>query len=174
MSLYAVSIWKIPPKITDPDNSIVNDYKKLFMSRQYSDIKFRTFDGNIIYAHKGILSVRAPFLFHLIGEHPGSLNGSFQTTEDEISSLHAFEYKTDVIEEVLRFIYYNEAENLDELAFKLYRAASDFDIGKLKRICYNYILLNLSSENAIEAFTTAQHVGAPKELIKRSFELIVE
>lgn len=137
------------------------------MSKNHADMKFRAIDGNVIYAHKGILSVRAPFLLYLFEEHQKSKSiGSVET--------HTLEFETEVVEEVLRFVYSNKVENLEELAFKLYRAASDFDLGTLKRICYNYILLNLSTENAVEAYTTAQHVGAPKDLIFRSFELIVE
>lgn len=138
--------------------------------RQHADLKFKTIDGDVIYAHKGILSVRARYLFYLISGHQESLTAE---ASGEISELFTLEYETDVVEEILRYVYYNEVENLDELAFKLYRAASDYDLANLKRFCYNYISLNLSTENAVESLITAQHVGAPKELINRSFELIV-
>ncbi|KAL6953832.1 hypothetical protein U1Q18_046962 [Sarracenia purpurea var. burkii] len=77
-----------------------------------------------------------------------------------------------VIEEMLRYIYTGNVENLDDLADDLFQAADKYDLGELKAICENVLSSNLSDDSAAKTLVLAD-LHRAYELKSKTMDYIV-
>lgn len=145
------------------DNSMVLqtlafDYKKTFEREMFADIELQTKDGSL-KANKTILSIRSPVFNAILSK------------DWQVSSVDVQDFDSKTMKEVLRFIYYNEVEDLKLLARDLIYAAEKFDIEGLKKLCLNNIIESLSTENVVESLIISDRIKAPK-LFTECLELI--
>ena len=67
-----------------------------------------------------------------------------------------------VMVEVLRFLYTNKIEDIDEVSSELVYAAEKYQLLELKQICVENIIENLSKENVVKSFIIADHINTEK------------
>ncbi|KAL6953838.1 hypothetical protein U1Q18_046968, partial [Sarracenia purpurea var. burkii] len=77
-----------------------------------------------------------------------------------------------VMEEVLRYIYTGNVENLEELADDLFEAADKYDLAELKAMCENVLSSNLSVDSAAKTLALADMHHA-NELKSEAMDYIV-
>ena len=117
--------------------------EKLFLNKQFSDIKLKASCGIEFNAHKNILAMRST-TFAAMFEH--------DMLENKTNTVNIPDIEYLVLKEMLRFIYTDEIENIETLANKLFIAADKYDIEDLKSKCAKYIIKQMTLENAIEIF----------------------
>jgi len=79
---------------------------------------------------------------------------------------------TEAFKELIRYIYINEACDLDKHAFELLHAAELYQIDSLKRICEKELLAILNINNANDIFQAAHCYQCSEELKNASFAII--
>lgn len=122
-----------------PRSELSHHLEELFMSRAYSDFKFITTDEAQIHAHKCILTARSAKLSTI-------LEG-----KSEMKALATYE----VMLEFLRFIYCEKVNNLFVVAAELLEVAQKYEITKLKNLCCNSLIENLTVTNAAKIASLA-------------------
>jgi speckle-type POZ protein len=76
------------------------------------------------------------------------------------------------MKEVLRFIYCNEVENLDEVAGELIVAADKYQLEELKPICIESLLPKLNDKNVCKLLMLSQHISGSSILSDACSEVI--
>lgn len=66
---------------------------------------------------------------------------------------------------MLRFMYTNTVKNLHSVAIELIQAAEKYEMPKLKAICGDYIILNLSNENIVDTSNIAYRISNMQMLL---------
>lgn len=119
--------------------------EKLFQDKKFCDTKIivgdRSFD-----AHKCVLSSRSAY-FSVMFESDMKEN---RQNEVEVSDV-----SWEVVQEVLRFIYTNEVNNLDILKTDLFVAADKYMIEDLKVLCEEALANDLKIENFVDSLILA-------------------
>ena len=144
-SLTGHSTPSLPTVSTSGIGNLVDHYKQLMESKSQSDIiihvKQKKFE-----AHKLILSTRSPvFLAMFENNH----------TEKKTNTVKIEGIEPTVFAEVLRFIYTDEVENLDELAAELLAAAERYMLDFLKAKCEAYLSEKITVETCAELLLLA-------------------
>ncbi|KAL7743107.1 hypothetical protein ACLKA6_015029 [Drosophila palustris] len=109
-----------------------------------------TADGHKIPVHKIILSARSK-VFAAMFRHPMK-----EITENCIV---LDDFNSNVVAELIRFIYTGEAPNLQEMTADLLAAADKYELDRLKAMCVKSMSDNLSIENAHIVLKTAELYG---------------
>lgn len=113
----------------------------MFLNKNLSDFEIKTSDDETFCCHKVVLFARSPMFFGML---------SHDTKENQESSVEVTE-DAEIMKEVLRFIYCNDVEDIDEKAVKLIIAADKYHLSTLKEMCVDSIIDELSEENVVEA-----------------------
>ncbi|TDG44856.1 hypothetical protein AWZ03_008664, partial [Drosophila navojoa] len=142
-----------------PDTKVAEDFGKLFDNEQYSDVRVSS-NGHEIYAHKNILSARSQFF-----------EAMFQTDQHSQNRVMLDDVDPQVLNDLLRFIYTDQAPNLDNLAKQLLQAAEKFKLPKLKALCEKSLFKQLCIDNAAETLILADQLNA-LQLKARAIEYI--
>ncbi|XP_030241881.1 protein roadkill-like [Drosophila navojoa] len=154
----ACTCGKMNP-IKVPDTKVAEDFGKLFDNEQYSDVRVSS-NGHEIYAHKNILSARSQFF-----------EAMFQTDQHSQNRVMLDDVDPQVLNDLLRFIYTDQAPNLDNLAKQLLQAAEKFKLPKLKALCEKSLFKQLCIDNAAETLILADQLNA-LQLKARAIEYI--
>ena len=141
------------------------DYKKMFGDRHLADFELKTSDGESLKAHKVILAARSPMFYAM-------LTTAMKEAKENYTIIPDFD--SFVIEEVLRYIYYNEVENLDEYVGELVFAAEKYQLDGLKKLCVDKIILSLTKENVLEWLENADRLTKTGKLFKKCLNLIIK
>lgn len=75
--------------------------------------------------------------------------------------------------EILRYIYIQQVNNVDEYATKLIYGAEKYELDGLKKLCVTTMIKQLSIENAVDCFLLADQYDA-KDLLDNCIEFIKE
>lgn len=78
-----------------------------------------------------------------------------------------------VMKEVLRFVYSEKIEDLDEIAYKMAIVAKKLKMEKLMRVCVANIIATLSPENIFAALGVAVNLGDQDDLMRSCLDMIV-
>ena len=119
--------------------------KQLFQSKSQSDIIIHVNEKKF-KAHKLILSTRSPVFLAMFEKNH---------TEKKTNTLKIEGIEPTVFAEVLRFIYTDEVENLDELAAELLAAAERYMLDLIKAKCEESLAGNITTENCAELLLLA-------------------
>ena len=82
------------------------------------------------------------------------------------------DHKLETIKEILKFIYTGNVDNIDvENAEDLLKAADQYLLPGMKRICEKFIIAKVTLENAIEMMALGHMCGADE--LKRTAKMII-
>lgn len=111
-----------------------------------SDVTFQV--GNKLFkANQKILSARSPVFRQLFEEE-----NSFDKKNCQIVA-HGIE--EDIFQEILHFIYTDEAPNIEKMATALLIEATDLELDKLKILCEDVISKKITIDNAAQLLDLA-------------------
>lgn len=98
----------------------------MFESETFSDFELISKDGKVLKAHKAVLASRSPVFFSML---------NIDMEEAERGSVNVPDVDKKTLKELLRFIYCNEVEGLNEISRKLIFAAEKYELKSLKTLC---------------------------------------
>jgi len=153
-----------PPEqliLSHQTGTLTENFSQLFNSKSLSDVTI-DIQGQTFEAHKLVLSARSPVFLAM-----------FQTdlTEKKTNTLKICDIETDVFSEVLRFIYTDEVEQLDEMASELLSAADKYMLPLLKAKCEVSLSRNITVETCGNLLLLA-HLHSSLELKKKVLNFI--
>lgn len=137
-------VEKVKSKVLVSSHS--NHFEKLLLSERFSDVKLVTSCGREILAHKNILAARSP-AFSAMFEH--------DMMEKKLNEVQISDVDYDVLKEMLRFIYADRVENVENLAGELIVAADKYRIDGLKEVCEEVLGDNISVDNVVQILVVA-------------------
>lgn len=128
-----------------PKTQLAYDFENLLNNGLFSDITIKSAEGIEHKVHKAVLASRSAVLrAHF--EH--------NTTECYTNIVES-PLESDVLNEVLTFIYSDKAPKVDEMPEKLLAAADYYQLSRLKSLCEEALHKKLTVENAIETLQLA-------------------
>ena len=132
-------------------------FKDYYDTKSYSDLTLVCSDGIEIQAHRFTLAAASHVLKELI-----DIGSSIIKISDIDST---------TMNEILRYIYTKEVNDIDDCAPKLIYGADKYELNGLKELCVIAMIDNLSVENAVDYFLLADQYDA-EELLDRCIEFI--
>lgn len=136
-----------------PKSTLVEDMRKMFNSPLGSDLKLIASDGRELHAHKIILAMRSEAFRALL------FGGMRESTQAEIQFP---DIKYEVLALVVEFLYTDTANITGDIVVGLFMAADQYQLGRLRALCEDFILQNISIENVCTIFQTADQLQAHK------------
>ena len=129
---------------------VVNDYAKIFAEEQFSDVLLEC-DGQAFKCHQVILSARSPVFMAMFQAEMKESKTKVVTVKD---------ISKEVLKEMLHFIYTGTlSKSVDDLSVNmtrdLLRAADQYQLDLLKKVCEEKLCLALSVGNALEYLVLA-------------------
>jgi speckle-type POZ protein len=118
---------------------------KLFETKDFSDITIVCSDKKFM-AHRNIIAIRSSVFKAML---------TADMAEKKLSRIVIEDIDDATMQELLRFIYTNEVQNLDTLASKLLYAAEKYDIPELKSICASHLTEQVSEESVFDNLVLA-------------------
>ncbi|XP_074601020.1 BTB/POZ and MATH domain-containing protein rdx [Brevipalpus obovatus] len=128
-----------------PECRLPDDLGKLFETHRFSDVTLCVNEKEFL-AHKAILAARSP-VFAAMFEH--------NLEESKQNRVEITDMESEVLGEMLRFIYTGKSSNLEKMADDLLAAADKYDLERLKVMCEEALCSNLSVETAAEVLILA-------------------
>lgn len=129
------------------DSQILKDFGSLYDSSTLSDFKILTHDKEF-KVHKNILAARSSvFATKFIKDCQGN-NGD--------NDRMVIEAKSEVVDEMLRYIYTGSTQKLSQFATTLYELGKQYGLQDLQEECVNSMNENLSINNAIPLLVFAK------------------
>lgn len=148
----------------------LRDYEKLLNNEKSSDVIFK-FGKKKLYAHKIILSARSTY-FAAMFEH--------NMLEKTCSIVEITDISHEVFKEIFKFLYVGKLDKLEEMVDELFIASNKYCLDGLKTLCENFMVDNLTIENAFRYFIMGNAFHAPNlqteavEFIKVNAEGIID
>eukprot|EP01089_Gocevia_fonbrunei_P022363 TRINITY_DN9025_c0_g1_i1.p1 TRINITY_DN9025_c0_g1~~TRINITY_DN9025_c0_g1_i1.p1 ORF type:complete len:441 (+),score=51.03 TRINITY_DN9025_c0_g1_i1:90-1412(+) len=136
-----------------PESTLMQDMKKMFNSQLASDVKLVASDGKEIHAHRIILATRSEAFQALL------FGGMRESKEEEIKFP---DLSYEVLSILVEFLYTDNAEINGDIVVNVFMAADRYQLKRLRALCENYILQNISLDNVCTIFQTADHLHAEK------------
>ena len=131
-------------------------------NKQFSDVQFKI-GRRVLHAHKVILASKSP-VFKAMFQH--------NMLENEKNVVKIQDASYDVMNEVLRYMYTNEVENLESMALDIMAVAEKYSLRNLKRLCELQLCKTLSCDNVLNYLRVAEMYNA-KDLKSRGVKFIV-
>lgn len=128
-----------------PEEQLSNDFENLLNNGLFSDIIMTAADLIEFKVHKAVLASRS-VVFRAHFEH--------DTTECHTNCVRS-PLDSEVLREVLTYIYSDKAPKVDEMPEKLLAAADFYQLCRLKNLCEEALQKKLTVENAIETLQLA-------------------
>ena len=140
----------LPLLVSSGSGSMTTHFKQLFESKEQSDIVIRV-KKEKFNAHKTVLSARSPVF-----------RAMFQSnlTETQTNKLKIKGITPAVFKELLRFMYTDQVEQLEELAEELLAAAEKYMLDLLKEKCVAQLAGTITVENCAKLLEFADFHSA--------------
>lgn len=122
-------------------NPMFKDLKGMFETMRGSDVTIQTADGVKLNAHKTFLMARSKTFDTMF---------TIDMTEKETKNIIVKDFDSIVFTELLRFMYYNEVENMKDVHIDLYKAAMRYEVKLLPEKCLLSIENNIHDTNILE------------------------
>jgi len=97
---------------------------------------------------------------------------SLDCKENQENLVHLQDFDSDIVKEMLHFIYTDKVDNLDELAYDLLIAADKYNLEKLKKICAKHLITTITSDNTGDVLAVAD-IANCERLKQKTIEYIV-
>jgi len=150
-------------KLDDQDLSV--DFKKMFETSAFSDFELKSSDDVVFKVHKSVLSVRSPVFFAM-------LSNEMKEAKENAAKIPNIDGAT--LKELLRYIYCNRVEDFPEVVEELVQAAEQYQLEKLKHLCFDFLIEQLSVENVIVYFQIADHISDASLLFDECMNMIIK
>lgn len=131
--------------------SETDDIFNMMTTSPESDVLVKINDGTIMKAHKYLLSKKSPVF-----------NDLFSNNMD-IDSINITDFKGLVIQELLRFIYFGNVQNIEQINIELFKAAKTYEIDELSVLCLRSIVAAVNYDNVVDIVKLADEYDS-KEL----------
>ncbi|KOB51836.1 Roadkill [Operophtera brumata] len=129
-----------------PYIELSEDFGILLTDDSFSDVTIKSAEGIEFKAHKNVLAVRSNVLrAHF--EH---------STKENISNVVETQWDTEVLRDVLTFVYTDEVPRVDDAPEKLLVAADYYELDRLTSLCEEALSNRLTVENAIDTLQLAE------------------
>lgn len=136
-------------------DSILEDYQTLLDSGDYSDVSLVLKNGpgdddqRVVPAHKAVLSARSAYFADAFRENPhlGELTLKLPEVQNSLNS--------EVLTDLLRYIYTGRLQSLDRYAVELLEAAVHLRIPSLVALCEQSLAVNLSTDSVASVLLLA-------------------
>lgn len=151
----------------EPDQTPDDDafcFLRMFELKLFCDFKIQCKDGKTFDAHKVILALRSPVF-----------NAMFtsDTKEAKENLMIIGDFNSEIILELLRYVYCRKVENFDEIALDLIRAADKYLLDDLKEFCVKGLVRQLTSDNILKMLTICDKISKTEKLFNSCFDLII-
>lgn len=160
-----LTINQYPQEIKDEKNTfkchLADDIGTLLMKKAFADVTLKSVEGETFPAHKSLLFTRSAVLMAHFSHN----------TIETVTNVVEIPFETDVVKDILSYIYTDNAPNIDKLSGKLLEAAEFYQLDGLKELALNALEKKLTVENAIETLELANLYRANK-LKKKTLEFI--
>ncbi|KOB52227.1 Roadkill [Operophtera brumata] len=123
------------------------DFETLLTNTGYSDVTMKSVEGKEFRALKAVLAVRSNFL------RAHFLHNSIESVEIFVMETP---WETEVLKDVLTFMYTDKAPRVDDAPDKLLVAADYYELLGLKSLCEEALCKTLTVENAVETLQLAE------------------
>ncbi|XP_014207969.1 speckle-type POZ protein isoform X2 [Copidosoma floridanum] len=137
-------------KTDDCKTKVVDDIETLLLTGDHSDVILEVQERQF-KAHKCILSARSE-VFAAMFRH--------NTNEKNENIVKITDIRPEVMEEVLRFIYFGEVLNLENSTKEVLAAADKYNFEGLKKLCESALGKTLSINNVVELLNFAERYNA--------------
>ncbi|VVD03106.1 unnamed protein product [Leptidea sinapis] len=144
-----------------PETQLSSDFESLLNDGLFSDVLMKSADGSEYKVHKAVLASRSLVL---------KAHFEHNTTEC-ITNIVESPLESDVLFEVLTFIYSDKAPRVDDIPERLLAAADFYQLSRLKTLCEEALHKKLTVENAIETLQLAD-LHSAKTLKQLTLEFI--
>jgi hypothetical protein len=134
--------------------------KKLFEAKSTFDLKIIC-DDKTFECHKNVVSCQSDVFETML------LNMNMVEAKSGVVKIDDF--KADVIETLLYFLYHEEVKDTKMINTELLHAAEKYNIPELLEVCTDYLKQNLSFENALDVLVSA-HLTNQKTLFDAASE----
>jgi speckle-type POZ protein len=148
-------------EVTKP---FVTDIARMLDDELFVDFRIKSSDGEILKAHKVILAARSPVFVAM-------LSNEMQEAQENITTVPDFNAK--ILRELLRFIYTNKTENLDEMAHELIHAAEKYQLKELKNKCVASIVSTMTTENVIESLMISELIPDTEKVFNKCADFLL-
>lgn len=125
-------------EIAVPERQLSSDLGQLFEDGTYSDVVLNV-QGHEIRAHKMILSARSAVFASM-------LEYGMEEGENNLEVITDLDYET--MRETVRFMYTDQAPNIDAKAEDLLAAADEYGLSRLKALCEKALSSKVCAETA--------------------------
>ena len=139
--IFQITTINVPLQVLESSrklepHSLFADLVSLYYERKSTDAVLISSSGTEFHVHKFMLSLRSQFF----------------ANEFEKSNKLELEISGEIIEEVIRYCYLDEVQNLKNLAIDLVKAGHDLELEGLRTMCLKFLEQNLNEANLIECF----------------------
>ena len=128
-----------------------DDFEQFLNNKKFSDVILTTGDEQI-HAHKNILAIKSA-VFAAMFEH--------DMAEKDQNVVEIKDISSNVLKEMLRYIYAGKVNDITDIASYLLVAADKYLLNNLKDMCEETLCDNLSLSNALEYLNLAEIHNAP-------------
>lgn len=142
---------------------MLEDLKEMFDTKKGSDVIIEAIDGVKLEAHKAFLMARSSTFDKMFGT---------EMTEKETGNVIVKDFDSIVLTELLRFIYYNEVEGMEDVDTDLFKAAMRYEVKELPEMCLQSIVENIHKKNILEVIELADIYGL-NELFQSSVNIFM-
>ncbi|XP_064459443.1 speckle-type POZ protein B-like [Ornithodoros turicata] len=129
-----------------------DDFSHLYRTGTLSDFTISVSDKEF-RVHKAVLAARSPVFLAML-ESP--------TKESEENRMVIEDLRSDVIEQMLEFMYTGTTSEIDSMAEELLRAADKYQLPSLKMMCAQHLQSQLYYENAADILQLADTYNVPE------------
>ena len=142
----------------------VEDFGAIFLNGRFSDFTVSC-QGKEYKCHKSILAQRSTYFDAML---------SHDMAESQNNRVELKDLEADTAEDILTFIYTGKVKKMDEENVEdIFRAADQFLLKGLKRLCELFLMSRVTLDNAIEMLALG-HMYSADELKKTAKQIIVE
>ncbi|KAJ0173976.1 hypothetical protein K1T71_010122 [Dendrolimus kikuchii] len=141
------------------ETELSNDFQNLLSKGLYADLTMQSCEGTEYQVHKAVLASRSAVLkAHLE-----------QSTRACTTNVLQSPFESEVLNEVLTFIYSDQVPKIDEIPDKLLVAADYYQLDRLKSLCEEALYKKLTFENAVEILHLA-YLHSANTLLEHTLE----
>lgn len=158
LTITARKVSKSDQAVASLNQGLLNTFKEMLEGEAFADLKIETFDGKILTAHKHILAARSSAFKVKLADIEENI---LKVPED-----------SSIMKQVLRFVYHQEVENLNEIARDLVFAAENYELKELKKLCIDSMIASLTTKNVLPTLMTAYRLTKSKLLKDKCFDMI--
>lgn len=133
-----------------PTELLLNDYEQLVDNEEFSDVEL-TIGDKTLRAHKNILSKRSPVFAAMFKS---------EMREKQENKVEITDARYEVYLEMLRYIYAERVNGIENIADELLAAADKYCLDGLKIMCEESLSKNVNVDNVIEKLRIAYLYGA--------------